>query len=237
MDGEDDGFATGLSTAICKDGQSTPTANIGFGGFKVTNIAAATARTDAARASHLQDNDLTYYTTGGVADALTLTPAPAVTSYTAGQGWFIKISAANLTTTPTLAVSGLTAKTIVNCDGSALGIGDLALSGVYRVVYESTAGQFFLVNKLSQLSFGLTDGGKKTANFTAAANTKYRMKGVASSITATLPTGGTDGDVIVLVAYGNYGGQACGTINGVAKTIQFQQQTLPLTYSATVGWV
>src|SRR5512139_1430992 len=30
MDGEDDGFATGLSTTICKDGQSTTTAAIPF---------------------------------------------------------------------------------------------------------------------------------------------------------------------------------------------------------------
>src|SRR5690348_12461023 len=33
MDAEDDGFATGLSTAICKDGQTTLTANIPFATF------------------------------------------------------------------------------------------------------------------------------------------------------------------------------------------------------------
>ncbi len=49
VDGEDDGFATGLTTCITKDGQTTPTANIGLGGFKITNLAAATATTDAAR--------------------------------------------------------------------------------------------------------------------------------------------------------------------------------------------
>jgi len=40
-------LATGLSTAICKDGQSTPTANIPLGGFKLTNVGAATLAGDA----------------------------------------------------------------------------------------------------------------------------------------------------------------------------------------------
>lgn len=42
-------LANGLSTALCKDGQSTPTANIGLGGFKITNLAAGTLSTDAVR--------------------------------------------------------------------------------------------------------------------------------------------------------------------------------------------
>jgi hypothetical protein len=40
-------LATGLSTAICKDGQTTPTANIPLGGFKLTGIGSPTASGDA----------------------------------------------------------------------------------------------------------------------------------------------------------------------------------------------
>ncbi len=40
-------LATGLTSTICKDGQSTPTANIPFGGFKVTGVGLATATGDA----------------------------------------------------------------------------------------------------------------------------------------------------------------------------------------------
>lgn len=47
MDTEDDGFATGLSNCICKDGQSTPTANIPMGGFRLTGLGDASAATDA----------------------------------------------------------------------------------------------------------------------------------------------------------------------------------------------
>lgn len=41
--------ATGLSTCITKDGQQTVTANIPFGGFKLTGIGAATVNGDALR--------------------------------------------------------------------------------------------------------------------------------------------------------------------------------------------
>ncbi len=40
-------LATGLTNCICKDGQSTPTANIGLGGFQLKNVAAPTVAGDA----------------------------------------------------------------------------------------------------------------------------------------------------------------------------------------------
>lgn len=45
----DSDLATGLSNTICKDGQSTPTANIPMGGFKLTGLAAPTIAGDALR--------------------------------------------------------------------------------------------------------------------------------------------------------------------------------------------
>jgi len=41
-------LATGLSTAITKNGQTTPTANIPMGGFKLTGLGTGVANTDAA---------------------------------------------------------------------------------------------------------------------------------------------------------------------------------------------
>jgi hypothetical protein len=48
MDAEMDGMATGLSTCLTKDGQTTPTANIPMGGFKITGLGQGTGNTDAA---------------------------------------------------------------------------------------------------------------------------------------------------------------------------------------------
>tara|TARA_R110000823_G_C15858017_1_gene492867 strand:- start:423 stop:1061 length:639 start_codon:yes stop_codon:yes gene_type:complete len=46
-------LATGLTTALTKDGQTTPTANITLGGYKITNLAAGTAAADAVRFDQL----------------------------------------------------------------------------------------------------------------------------------------------------------------------------------------
>jgi hypothetical protein len=75
-------LATGLTTALTKDGQTTPTANIPMGGFKITGIAAATTLGDALSygraatvtsisASSVTDSGLTsgrvtYASTGGL---------------------------------------------------------------------------------------------------------------------------------------------------------------------------
>jgi hypothetical protein len=47
MDAEFDGIASGLSNAICKDGQTTITADIPFNNRKITGLADASASTDA----------------------------------------------------------------------------------------------------------------------------------------------------------------------------------------------
>jgi hypothetical protein len=46
-------IATALSNVICKDGQSTPTANIKLGGFKLTGLAAGSTNGDSVRYEQL----------------------------------------------------------------------------------------------------------------------------------------------------------------------------------------
>lgn len=48
MDTEDNGFATGLTNCLTRDGQSPALANIPMGGFKITGLANGSASTDAA---------------------------------------------------------------------------------------------------------------------------------------------------------------------------------------------
>jgi hypothetical protein len=47
VDAEDNGFATGLSTCITKDGQTTVTANIPMNTHKFTSLSVGNARTDS----------------------------------------------------------------------------------------------------------------------------------------------------------------------------------------------
>lgn len=58
MDEEMDGFATGLSTALCKDGQSTPTANLPMGGFKLTGLGAGSAAGHSVRWEQVLGNTI-----------------------------------------------------------------------------------------------------------------------------------------------------------------------------------
>jgi len=74
-DTEDNSFAAGLSQCITKDGQSSPTADIGFNGKKILNLAAGVNPTDAVNKGQLDSK--TSWSTG-----LTLSGAPST-----GIGW------------------------------------------------------------------------------------------------------------------------------------------------------
>lgn len=131
-------IATGLSTCILKDGTQTVTANIPFGGFKLTGVGPATARTDAATLANNQDGTGVYVgTVGGTADVITLTPSPAITSYVAGQRFSFIASGAN-TTNVTVAISSLSAKAITKNGTTALAAGDIPSGALVSITYDGT---------------------------------------------------------------------------------------------------
>lgn len=148
-------IATGLSTTLTKDGQSTPTADIPMGGFKVTGLGAATLDGDALRfqdkttfiadfatKAGVQVQTYTAFTTAGTTTAYTLTPTPAIGSLVAGQRFRVKFNAANTTQTPTLAVSGLAATALKVYDAAGAkqnpAVGALALDMLTDVEYDGT---------------------------------------------------------------------------------------------------
>jgi hypothetical protein len=140
MDGEFDGIATGLSQCITKDGQTTITANIPLNNYKLTGAGNGTARTDVINVGQVQDNQFQYLgTTGGTADAYTLSPSPSITVYATTQQITAKINATNLTTTPYLQVSAIanptTTAVIKKLSATkteiAVSIGELIANGIY----------------------------------------------------------------------------------------------------------
>jgi hypothetical protein len=144
-DTHDQDVADGINTALCKDGGNTATANIPMGGFTFTNIAAATARTMPARMSDVQDSKATYYpTVGGTADVITITGAStAITAYAAGQT-FQFIAAATNTTTATINVDSVGAKSITGAAAATLQAGQIASGAIVTITYDGT--QFQLTN-------------------------------------------------------------------------------------------
>lgn len=143
MDAEMDGFATGLTTAITKDGQTTATAALPMGNFNHTGVGAATARTHYTRASQTQDSSIVYASAGGTADVITLALAPAITAYAAGQKFHFIASGTNAGAV-TLNVNGVGATAVKKTGGVALAAGDIISAQACIVVHDGT--DFELVN-------------------------------------------------------------------------------------------
>ncbi len=144
MDGEFDGIATALTDCVTRDGQSPATANLPMDGYIHTNVGNATARDQYAVVGQEQDGSYTWCgTAGGSANAITITPSPAIAAYSAGQAFQFVSSAAN-TGPATLNVSGLGTKSITKAGTTALAAGDIPSGAVVTVRYDGT--QFQLLN-------------------------------------------------------------------------------------------
>jgi hypothetical protein len=127
-----------LTNSIAADGQTNPTANLKMNGFRLTNLGAATALTDAARVSELIDQDHIYYVDSGSANAYVITPSPAIAAYEEGQRFAFRAANAS-TTASTLNVNGLGAIAIQTADGSALIANSILAGGLYEVTYDANA--------------------------------------------------------------------------------------------------
>lgn len=129
---------TALTASIAKDGQTTPTSNLPMGGYKHTNVAAATARTEYAQAGEVQAGGYVYATVGGTADVITLTTTFAPAAYAAGQTVRFKVGSAN-TGAVTVNWNSLGAKALQTAGGSALAANDLASGDIIECTYDGTA--------------------------------------------------------------------------------------------------
>lgn len=147
MDAEMDGMATGLSTCVTKDGQTTITANLPMSTYRHTGVGNAAARTDYAAFGQVQDGKTNWVDGGGTADAITAGYTVPLTTLVDGQLCFVRATAANATTTPTFSPSGLTARTIVKRGGTALLVGDIVGDGHELILrYDLTNTRWELLN-------------------------------------------------------------------------------------------
>jgi|LakMenE01Jun11ns_1017448.scaffolds.fasta_scaffold9959246_24 hypothetical protein len=158
-------LANGLSTCITKDGQTTPTANIPMGGFKITNLATGTAATDAATVAQIQSNGAALVTVTGT-DTLVGTLTPALTTYVTGAVYYFIAPATN-TGAVTLNIDTLGAKNVTRDGTTALVAGDITSGEMVAVVYDGTRFQLIsAVNSVTNLNVSgtLTVAGATTLN-------------------------------------------------------------------------
>lgn len=129
-------FATGLSNAITRDGQGPATANIAFGGFKITGLAAGTAATDAMNVGQAQAGASSYLT--GVAGTNTITASLAsLTAYTTGM--VVRFIAAGANTgAVTLNINSIGAAAVTKNGTTPLVTGDILSGLFYQLTYDGT---------------------------------------------------------------------------------------------------
>ena len=115
--------------------------------------------------SSLQNQTYTYFTTGGTSTAYTLTPTPAITSLVAGQKFSVNFNA-TAGATPTLAISGLTAKNLKVYDSAGAKVAASATTIIANmiadVIYDGTDYVVFTVlspaTTKASLNTQITDG-------------------------------------------------------------------------------
>ena len=131
-------IAAGLSGCITRDGQSTVSANIPMNTKKFTGLGAGSALTDSASLTNtVYSTGIYAATVGGTVDAITLTPSPAHTAYTAGQQLYFIASGANTGAT-TVNVSGLGVKSITKGGATALAANDILSAAIVHIMYDGT---------------------------------------------------------------------------------------------------
>jgi len=185
-------LATGLTTALTKDGQSTPTANIKLGAFKITNLGAATLASDAARLDQIQGGGSTFVTAAGT-DTITGTTSPTLTAYATGNQFSFLVANTN-TGAVTINVDALGAKAITRTGTTALVAGDMVAGQIVEIIYDGT--QFQLVNGNSFTNVkvsGTLTASNLTASlpiFTDASKglVSNTMTGTGSVVMSTSPT-------------------------------------------------
>lgn len=197
MDAEMDGIATGLSTCITKDGQTTITQDIPFNNKKITGLADAAAGQDAvnrqtgdARYAYKQLVTATNAAYGSTGTALVLDDTMPLVAETTSVG---SAAIAPVSATSTLLITVTVPIYMATLGTSALGIYKDSDTTPLRLVAKTCSAGFYgeLV-----LTHTMTSGGTSAITFTARVggtqivyvngNNTTRIFGGASAVVITI---------------------------------------------------
>jgi len=139
VDANNSDIATALTQSIAVDGQTTVTANIPMSANKFTGLAVGSASGDSLSLGQAQAEAFAWCgTAGGTADALTLSPSPAITAYAAGQRFVWMAGSSDNTTATTVAISGLSTIALQD-NGAALVAGNIEANMMFMGVLDTTS--------------------------------------------------------------------------------------------------
>jgi hypothetical protein len=115
------------------------TAHIPLATHKLTGVSVGSAATDSLNLGQAQAEAFIWCgTAGGSADAITLSPSPAITAYAAGQRFVWMASSSVNTGATTVAISGLSTIALQN-NGAALVAGNHAASKMFIGILNTTS--------------------------------------------------------------------------------------------------
>ena len=174
-------LATGLSTCITKDGQTTVTANIPMANYKFTGLGAGSGAADSANLSQVQSTVVKLLASVSGTDTITAVGSPTVAAYAAGQMFYF-VAAGDNTGAVTINIDSLGAKAVTRDGSVALAAGDIKSGEVVVIVYDGT--RFQVVSQLN------SSGDARFANVSIAS--ALNVGGVATF------TGGTANGVTYL---------------------------------------
>lgn len=146
------------------------------------SVANASARTQAASLAQVQDDATTASVATGT-DTYAGTLSPVIAAYVTNAEYSIKFANVNTSTTPTLNLNTVGAKTIKRGDGTALRAGDL--NGWHQLIYDGT--DMLLLNPAPRAAFG-----KQTVYIPASAMIPSVSSGCAALATVAGAAGQPD---------------------------------------------
>jgi len=148
-DTQDNDFATGINNCLTKDGQNTPTANLGMGGYKHTGVGNASAADQYMALGQLLDASKAVQTSG-TAPNYTVTLSPAPTTYFDGMIVAVKChSTFTGSSQATINVNGLGAKNIrirINDGSGSRNVYPYEMLASVGYLLQYDGSQFYLLN-------------------------------------------------------------------------------------------
>jgi hypothetical protein len=181
--------ATALSTALYKDGQQTPTANIPMGGYRMTGMGAGILATDSANMSQLSNGAAVYVSTvGGTANAITLTPSPVISAYAAGQIFRFIVGTTN-TGAVTIATSGLAVRNLKKrtSGGLVAVVANDLIAGCEYAIYDD--GTQYILEGVRVYSQGADVASAGTVNLNTTTGDYVHITGTTAITAITLAQG------------------------------------------------
>lgn len=140
-DTHDEDLRDGINNCLTKDGQNSPTENLPMNSHRHTGVANAVARTDYAAYGQVLDLTGSFVPAsgvGGTANAITLSPDPAYTSYLTGMTLRFLVKTSN-STTATVNVNGLGVKFLTKYGGATLDANDLNKGNMVTITYDGSS--------------------------------------------------------------------------------------------------